>query len=91
MVKNRETSLIGINPFFLQHGYDVDIFQLDFSSPTKNQILRINKLSADDILSKLRGAFDFIQAKITESQQKQKKQTNRHRKETLKLVKRDKV
>ena len=90
-VKNREASLIGMSPFFLQHGYDVDILQLDFSSPTRNQISRTNKSSADDILSKLRGAFDLAQAKMAESQQEQEKQANQHRKKTPKLVKGNKV
>ena len=90
-VKNRETFLIKINLFFLQHGYDVDIFQLDFSSFIRNQILRTNKLSTDNILSKLRGVFNLVQAKIAENQQEQEKQMNQHRKKTLKLIERDKV
>ena len=80
-----------MSPFFLQHDYNIDILQLDFSSPTRNQISKTNKLSTDDILNKLRGAFNLTQAKMTKNQQKQEKQANQHRKKALKLVERNKV
>ena len=64
---------------------------MDFSSPTQNQILKTNKISVDDILKKLRGVFDFTQTKMTENQQKQKKQTNQYRRKIFKLVEKDKV
>ena len=90
-IKNREASLIRISPFFLQYGYNVDILQLDFLSFIKNQILRINKSSINNILNKLRGVFNLTQAKMTESQQKQKKQVNQYKKKAPKLIERDKV
>ena len=53
--------------------------------------MRTNKLSADNILSKLRGVFDFAQVKMAESQQEQEKQINWYKKKTLKFIKGDKV
>ena len=48
----------------------MDIFQLEFSSLTQNQIFRTDKSSADNILKKLKKAFNLAQIKMTKIQQK---------------------
>ena len=90
-IKNREILSIGISPFFLQYNYNIDVLQLNFSFLIIMRILKSNRTSANNILEKLKRAFKLAQVKMAESQQEQEKQTNHYKKETFKLMKKDKI
>lgn len=63
--------MIGVAPFFLQHGYNVDLLQLgtplgaDRKKYTAEE--RSDREKAEAIVAKFRDVFDLVQASMAEA------------------------
>jgi transposase InsO family protein len=75
---NKSSSSTGISPFFMTHGYHVDLLDTPTTpypeTPSKTPIEQ-----AEDIVAKLKHAQDWAQAALTLAQQQQEKHANKHR------------
>ena len=94
-IRNRNATSTGISPFFMLHGYHVNLSakaretspegspETSLASPSRNL--------SNTITQKLRDIWDFAQASMAEAQAEQEKQANRHRQESPQLRVGDKV
>ena len=91
----RESRLIKMSPFFLQHGYNVDPIQIAVKygperSPGSRRV-QAEQEKAQAIVEKLRLSLELAQATMGEAQQEQERQANKYRKQPLYLRVRDQV
>ena len=96
-IRNRDAASTGVSPFFMTHGYHVDLGTKPITTPETTPTPRTTstpssrRSTAESIIRKLRNVWDFAQASLAENQAEQEKQANRHRKEAPKLQIGDKV
>jgi hypothetical protein len=89
-INNREAASTGVSPFFLTHGYNMDVVQLEgelqsyvvTESPTQK---------ADNLVRRLRDASQWAQAAMATAQQVQEEQANRSRDQAMSYKIGDKV
>jgi len=81
-INGRDATATGISPFFLTHGYNVEPLQLDEAIPTSEQ-QRPAAERANDIVTKLRQAFDIAQTELVSAQQRMEDSANRRRETPL--------
>jgi hypothetical protein len=77
-INNRISSTTGMSPFFLTHGYDLEVIDLRDAShePTAR---RKERDIAKDIVEKLAQAADLAQTEMAAAQQRMEESANRHR------------
>ena len=77
-INNRISSTTGMSPFFLTHGYDLEVIDLRDAShePTTR---RKEREIAKDIIEKLAQAADLAQTEMAAAQQRMEESANRHR------------
>jgi transposase InsO family protein len=87
-IKGREATSTKMTPFFITHGYEMDLSQLkdDRSERDLQQEPRV-----EGIASQLREVMDLAAANMANAQQEQEHQANRHRKESPNYMVGDKV
>jgi transposase InsO family protein len=73
---NRLNSATGLTPFFLTHGYNVELIDL-VPPPTANPKSPLQK--ADDLVAKLKDAQEWAQVSMVISQQQQQDYANQRR------------
>ena len=75
-INNRDSSITGLSPFYLQHGYHIDPIQqispdtISKSSPSKR---------ADKFIKRLKAAEDYAAAAMAAAQQQMEEQANKSR------------
>ncbi|KAI1003077.1 hypothetical protein K3495_g5128 [Podosphaera aphanis] len=70
------SAIVGMSPFFLRHGYDINPIQ----EPTTEDILRHpGNISANKYVRRLKNAQDFAQAALATVQQRNEENANRSR------------
>src|SRR5271157_241315 len=91
-INNREAASTRVSPFFLTHGYHLDI--LEMSAELGEEVIG-KQLSpfqkADNMVRKLRQATEWAQIAMATAQQAQENATNTHRQQAPKLKVGDKV
>jgi hypothetical protein len=84
-----------MSPFFLQHGYEVDLIQIAVWYGPENQPRekRVQQEydKAENIVKRLQQSIELAQATIAEAQQEQELQANTRRKQAPELRVGDKV
>ena len=76
-LNNRESSATSVSPFFLEHGYYVEPFQLvEDKQPVKASRERD---AAEAILQKVQGTTAFVQAALAATQQRYQEAANKRR------------
>lgn len=92
-IRGRPSASTKVSPFFLQHGYEMDLLQFKpeemadaIYQPSWNPTQ-----AAQALISKPKQAVDFAQSTMAEAQQLQEEQANKHQKEALLLKEGDKV
>lgn len=78
VINNRIPSSTGVSPFFLTHGYDLEVMDLRGAvhGPTTR---RKERLVAKDIVEKLAQAAELAQTEMAAAQQRMEESANRHR------------
>ena len=70
-INRRDATLTGVAPFFLQHGYNVNLLQLrtPLSANRKRYTAeeRLDREKAEAIVAKFRDVFDLVQASIAKA------------------------
>jgi hypothetical protein len=84
----RNAKSTGVSPFFLSHGWNVEIFE-ELPTPSIGNDSPIGR--ADRILAKLRDVTSWAQSAMAEAQQLQEQATNRSREEAPRYQAGDKV
>jgi hypothetical protein len=94
-IRGRDATSTKVSPFFLQHGYNIDPLQLEFTADTDRRRRpaheRSDREKAEAIVTKLRHLLELAQASMAEAQQEQERQANGRRREALQLRVGDKV
>lgn len=92
-IKGRAAASTGVSPFFVQHGYDVDVIQEDpdLTAELLHKHPRNPSQAAASMVRKFAEVINFVQSKMAEAQQSQEAQANRHRQEAPQLRVGDKV
>jgi hypothetical protein len=89
-INNREAASTGVSPFFLTHGYNIDVVQLEGElRPYADTESPVQK--ADNIVRRLRDASQWAQAAMATAQQVQEEQANRSRDQAASYKVGDKV
>jgi transposase InsO family protein len=91
-INGRDAASTGISPFFLDHGYHVEPLQLqeEVQEVPHAQAQSMRK-KAENIVAKLKGTLDIVQAEMAAAQQRQESLANRHRDEAYEYKVGDKV
>lgn len=76
-LNNRPATSTGVSPFFLMHGYDLDVIQL--SEPVEDRAMTSPIAKGDAIAKKLSEALEFAQAALASSLERQEFYANQHR------------
>lgn len=75
-INNRNSSSIGLSPFFLQHGYHLSpIQQVEISEGAASE----PRKRAEDFVQRLKEATEFAQAAMAAAQQRMEETSNAHR------------
>ena len=91
-INTRPSSVTGLTPFFMLHGYDFDPLQLQSSIEESTAAPRRSPVAkADFITNRLRLAHSWAQAAISVAQETQEANANRSRQPAAKLSPGDKV
>jgi hypothetical protein len=91
-INNREAASTRVSPFFLTHGYHVDLIELsaELGEETRNE--RISPVQkADNMVKKLQQATEWAQTAMATAQQEQEKATNARRQQAPQYKVGDKV
>ena len=75
---NRTATSTGVSPFFLTHGYHVDLIETPTSAYPEH-LNRTPTARAEDIVTKLKHAQDWAQTALALAQQQQEKYANKRR------------
>ena len=92
-INMRPSSITGLSPFFLLHGYDFDPLQLQNPDlePSAASKKHSPVATADFITNRLRLAYDWARASMAMAQQTQEANSNRSRQPAAKFSPGDKV
>jgi predicted aspartyl protease len=87
-INNRDSSAIGMSPFFLSHGYHADVIQ----EPERSVAPEASpKARAERLIRRLKEATEFAQAAMASAQDRQETQANRTRQQSERFKEGDEV
>jgi transposase InsO family protein len=73
---------IGTSPFFAEKGYEPRMsFDWDQAPAATTAVSRLNQAAAQDHAHKLQEVWDFVRSNMQKSQERQKKQADKHRRD----------
>lgn len=88
-INNRDSSITGLSPFFLEHGYHIEPIQMSLS--TKNEVRTPPAKRAERFMKRLHEAQEYAAAAMAAAQQAMEEQANKSRNPCPKFCKGDKV
>lgn len=89
-INNRDASSTGVSPFFLEHGYHLEVIDLRAAEHEPTNQLKEREI-AKTIIDKLAGALELAQAELAAAQQRMETAANRTREPAYNYQPGDKV
>ena len=91
-INNRNAASTGISPFFMTHGYNVDLIQIDEQLEERDGNTRLLPVTrGEQVIKKLLDARNWVEAAIAVAQQAQEQHANRYRQPAVQFRVGDKV
>src|SRR6266513_2109408 len=79
-INNWNAASTGISPFFMTHGYNVDLIQINEQLEERDKNARLSPVArGEQVIKKLIDARNWAEAAIAVAQQAQEQHANRHR------------